>query len=83
MVRRTMPRKAAPAASSAPSRILLAGNPGEADDESLGVRVNREKWWQLNLRAPKNDGSWADVTLLRPLGWLKDQQTAKGRLVHI
>ena len=40
-------------------------------------------WRRLELRAPKTDGSWADVVLLRPLSWLQEQQAEVGGHVWI
>ena len=42
-------------------------------DESLGLDVDPRTWKTLTLKAPKEDGSWADVTLLRPDWWLEQR----------
>jgi len=40
-------------------------------------------WRRLELRAPKTDGSWADVVLLRSVSWLQEQQAEVGGTVSI
>ena len=55
---------------------LDAGERGDPDPDPA-------TWRQLDLRAPKTDGTWADVVLLRPLSWLQEQQAEVGGQVHI
>ena len=60
-----------------------ADNPtGEHDDE-FGDTVDPPSWRKLVLLAPKKDGSFADVELLRPLTWLEEQQAEVGGSVDI
>jgi hypothetical protein len=40
-------------------------------------------WRRLDLHAPKTDGTWADVVLLRSLPWLQEQQAEVGGTVSI
>src|SRR5690606_16201888 len=56
---------------------VLAENPGEEDDTRFGLLVNPEEWRLLELRAPKADGSQADVRMLRPLWWIQQQWTER------
>jgi len=62
---------------------VLAGNPKEAPDLRFGSSVDPKTWRKIELRAPKVDGSFADVTLLRPLSWIAEQKAVAGRTVHI
>lgn len=59
-----------------------AENPAGVEDDSLG-ELTPSTWCRLELRAPKVDGSWADVVLLRPKTWLQQQQAAEGGRVRI
>ena len=52
---------------------VLSGNPTGEDDLQFGIEVDPETWRLLELRAPKTDGSYADVRMLRPLWWLELQ----------
>jgi hypothetical protein len=52
---------------------VWAENPTGEEDLSLGVEVEPATWRRLELRAPKEDGTWAEVVLLRPEWWLEEQ----------
>src|SRR5581483_3315961 len=53
--------------------VPRVGNPDGEFDEQFGIEVELESWRLLRLKAEKKDGSYADVTLLRPVGWLYEQ----------
>jgi hypothetical protein len=52
-------------------------------DLSLGDDVDPATWRRVRLHAPKSDGTWADVTLLRPLTWLTEHEAEVGGAVEI
>ena len=58
-------------------------NPIEELDTSLGLDVEAATWKKLTLRAPKADGSHADVVLLRPDWWVRERAAAAGGMVFI
>lgn len=60
-----------------------AKNPTGEFDRSLGEEVDPATWRRLELRAPKRDGSYADVVLLRPQGWLEQRAAEVGGHVFI
>jgi hypothetical protein len=62
---------------------VLADNPTGEEDLSLGDEVDPATWKRLELRAPKEDGSYADVVLLRPQWWLDEQESRVGGSVYI
>jgi|GEM_PF-1674550 len=53
---------------------VLANAPTEEVDLQFGTDIVPADWRKLTLLAPKRDGSTADVILLRPLTWLKEQR---------
>jgi len=62
---------------------VKAENPTGEQDLQFGTDVDPETWKLLKLKAPKTDGSYAKVTLLRPDAWLKSNQAEVGSAVHI
>src|SRR5688572_17408666 len=52
-------------------------NPTDERDETLG-EVERASWRRVELLASKQDGSSAEVTLLRPTWWLVEQKAQVG-----
>jgi hypothetical protein len=60
-----------------------ADNPTGEKDNEFGDTVDPPSWRKLVLLAPKKDGSFADVELLRPLWWLEEQQAEVGGEVDI
>jgi RHS repeat-associated protein len=52
-------------------------------DLSLGDDVDPATWRRIELRAPKQDGSWANVTLLRPLAWIAERNACVGERVSL
>ncbi|HVC96161.1 MAG TPA: RHS repeat-associated core domain-containing protein, partial [Pirellulales bacterium] len=53
---------------------VLAGNPTDELDLSLGLdEPDAATWRKLVLRAPKADGTWSDIELLRPVWWLEQE----------
>lgn len=52
---------------------VLAQNPTGEEDLEFGLEVDPDTWRLIELRAPKEDGSYADVRMLRPLWWLEEQ----------
>jgi hypothetical protein len=52
---------------------VLAENPVEEDDAEFGIEVIPGEWRLLDLRAPKEDGTYADVRMLRPRWWIEQQ----------
>ena len=61
---------------------VVAGNPTEELDLSLGLdEPDTSGWRKLVLRAPKTDGSWSDIELLRPTWWLeRETRRVAGRV---
>jgi len=57
---------------------VLGENPTGQFDESLGREVDPATWRKLTLRAPKRDGTYADVVLLRPQWWLDERGATVG-----
>lgn len=64
---------------------VLGKNPEltEEDRAEFGPEPDPATWRTLELRAPKVDGSFADVTLVRPLSWLAEQGARVGGTVEI
>ena len=64
--------------------VIPAHNPegGETDELNL-ERPNATTWRKLNLISPKRDGTISEITLLRPLWWLEDQQAQIGGEVWV
>lgn len=60
-----------------------ADNPTGERDTEFGDTVDPPSWRKLVLLAPKKDGSFADVELLRPLAWLQSQSAKVGGTVDI
>ncbi|MEQ8790923.1 MAG: hypothetical protein RIC55_31965, partial [Pirellulaceae bacterium] len=58
-------------------------NPSGEFDRSLGDEVDPPTWRRLELRAPKRDGTHADVVLLRPRWWLQQRAAEVGGTVYI
>lgn len=58
-------------------------NPTGEQDLSLGTDIEPRTWRRIELRAPKVDGSWADIVLLRPLSWLQGEHAEVGGTVFI
>jgi len=53
---------------------VVAGNPTDELDLSLGSdEPDAANWRKLVLRAPKADGSWSDIELLRPTWWIEQE----------
>jgi len=72
-----------------PVEQLLVGqrvrsdNPAAGVDLQFGADIIPSEWRKLTLRAPKRDGTVADVVLLRPLTWLNQQRGEVGGTVFI
>ena len=62
---------------------VIANNPTDEEDLSLGEEVDSATWKRIELRALKHDGSFADVTLLRPDWWLDVHEAHVGESVYI
>ena len=62
---------------------VLAESPTGEEDTSFGSEIIPSDWRKLTLRAPKRDGTTAEVVLLRPLRWLKEQHGEVGGTVFI
>lgn len=62
---------------------VLAESPTGEEDIAFGSEIIPSDWRKLTLRAPKRDGTVADVVLLRPLTWLKEQHGEVGGTVFI
>lgn len=63
--------------------VPLVENPTGERDDSLPETIDPAKWRRLELHAPKQDGSWADVTLLRPVSWLQERNASVAETVRI
>ena len=59
---------------------VLAESPTGEEDTAFGSEIIPSAWRKLTLRAPKRDGTTAEVVLLRPLTWLNEQRTGRSRL---
>lgn len=57
---------------------VIGVNPTGDVDTSLGLEVDPATWKKLTLRAAKEDGSIADIILLRPDSWLQSGGVMKG-----
>lgn len=66
-----------------PGQWVVAGNPGEEEDFEFGADIDPPNWRLLTLKAPKQDGSWADVQLLRPVWWLDEEKAEVGGVIDI
>ena len=62
---------------------VLGENPELGDEDRGFVEPEQATWRKLRLRAPKRDGSWADVELIRSLSWLDEQKAKVGGTVEI
>jgi hypothetical protein len=62
---------------------VLATNPSGERDDRFGKEVEPRTWRRLELRAPKTDGGFAEVTLLRPAAWLEAQRVVVGGEIEI
>lgn len=78
-----VPTTVVPIATIQVGQQVLADNPTEERDLKFGETVDPATWRKLTLKAPKRDGTCADVTLLRPLTWLTEQNTEVGGTVKI
>jgi hypothetical protein len=64
-------------------RVAADGPVAADDDDELAAEVDTATWRRLELRAPKVDGSFAEVELLRPPSWLAREQARVGGTVQI
>lgn len=64
-------------------RRVRSTNPTGEEDLEFGADVDRATWKWLVFRAPKDDGGWADMHLLRPDWWLEAEAAAIGGTVYI
>jgi hypothetical protein len=62
---------------------VLAESPSGEEDTAFGSEIIPSDWRKLTLRAPKRDGTTAEVVLLRPLTWLNEQHGEVGGTVFI
>jgi len=62
---------------------VRSDNPTAGVDLQFGADIIPSEWRKLTLRAPKRDGTVADVVLLRPLTWLNQQRGEVGGTVFI
>ncbi len=62
---------------------VLAESPTGEEDTAFGSEIISSDWRKLTLRAPKRDGTVAEVVLLRPLTWLNEQHGEVGGTVFI
>ncbi len=62
---------------------VLAESPTGEEDTAFGSEIIPSDWRKLTLRAPKRDGTTAEVALLRPLTWLNEQHGEVGGTVFI
>jgi RHS repeat-associated protein len=89
------PRAPAAAVSTATARItkpieqievgerVAVDAPTAEQDLAFGTTVDPATWRRVTLRAPKRNGGWADVVLLRPAAWLSDRGAAVGGTIEI
>ena len=62
---------------------VLGRNPELTDAERAVPDPDPVTWRRLELRAPKRDGTWADVVLLRSVIWLEEREVKLGGTVRI
>lgn len=62
---------------------VRSSNPTGEKDLSFGATINQSTWKKVSLRAPKADGSFADVVLLRPKEWLHAQKAKVGGTLEV
>jgi hypothetical protein len=62
---------------------VFAECPTGQDDLCAGVELDPPTWRKIELRATKEDGSWADVVLLRPESWLMGRDAKEGGTVEV
>ena len=64
-------------------RVVAPGNPAEASDLRFGEEVCADTWQLMELRAPKVDGTVAEVRMIRPRWWLAERDVQAGGKVEI
>ena len=64
-------------------KVWSDGNPTGDLDERFGDEVDSHTWRKMVLRAPKRDGSVAEVEMLRPGWWLGERDVFVGGRVDI
>ena len=64
-------------------KVWSDGNPTGDLDERFGDEVDSHTWRKMVLRAPKRDGSVAEVEMLRPGWWLGERDVHAGGRVDI
>ena len=57
-------------------------NPTDEVDLEFG-EVDQATWLQLTLRAPRVDGNWSHVVLLRPASWVEEHSATVGGKLEI
>jgi hypothetical protein len=57
---------------------VKADNPTGEEDFTLGAEVDPASWRKLVLRASKQDGTSAEIELLRPLTWIEERGAKVG-----
>ena len=57
-----------------PMDWVLAGNPSGERDTEFGTEIDPPHWRLLHLEAPKADGSWAEIWMVRPLWWITENE---------
>ena len=75
--------KAVPIEQVRVGQRVESDNPTNEFDHTLGDDIDPAGWRELQLRASKRDGSWADIVLLRPLWWLDKHQARAGGTLAI
>ncbi|MDB5389227.1 MAG: hypothetical protein JWM11_4873 [Planctomycetaceae bacterium] len=63
-------------------RVAVDEERGDHDQE-FGADVDPATWKQIDLRAPKKDGTRAEVSLLRPAKWLEEQLALSHQTMQI
>jgi len=64
--------------------VIPAYNPEGGETNALNLeRPNEATWRKLTFISPKRDGSTSEITLLRPLWWLEEQQAELGGEVWV
>lgn len=65
------------------AEVVWVASVGGEQDTQFGMDVDPPTWRLLMLKAPKGDGAWADIELLRPMWWLEQKQVRAGGTVDI
>ncbi|WP_231742671.1 polymorphic toxin-type HINT domain-containing protein [Polystyrenella longa] len=58
-------------------------NPLREEYDTSLPEVDPKTWQLMTLKAPKKDGSWSDIQMLRPVEWIEEQSARVGHSIYI